>query len=118
MPWQKLDLSNPFYTGSPHANQAKITDSAYSLTRRRDNVTEDAAAVTSDRAIVTAQNLKRSRQGMSFCGVQATRLGNKTNSGGRARVGRHLHSAAAGEGLVGGVRPLVEAAGGKQRGGG
>jgi hypothetical protein len=32
------------------------------------------------------------------------------------RVGRHLHSAAAGEGLVGGVRPLVEAAGGKAQG--
>ena len=53
--------------------------------------------------------------------MQATRLGEQNELGreeeGRG-VGRHLHSAAAGEGLVGGVRPLVEAAGGKQGGGG
>ena len=48
--------------------------------------------------------------------MQATRLGGQNELGreeeGRG-VGRHLHSAAAGEGLVGGVRPLVEAAAGK-----
>jgi hypothetical protein len=33
MPWQKLDFFNPLYNGAPHGNEAKITNSAYSLTR-------------------------------------------------------------------------------------